>query len=64
MQRIQWKRNVSVRRRNIKHVTEYQFAVPVSLLPHRLLLRPRENHNVRIESSVLEIFPAHTLQWN
>jgi transglutaminase-like putative cysteine protease len=52
-----------MRRLNISHVTEYQFSMPVSLLPHRLLLRPRENHNVRIESSVLEIFPAHTLQW-
>ena len=52
-----------MRRLNISHVTEYQFSTPVSLLPHRLLLRPRENHNIRIESSVLEIFPAHTLQW-
>lgn len=52
-----------MRRLNISHVTEYRFANPVSLLPHRLLLRPRENHNVRIESSILEIFPAHVLQW-
>ena len=52
-----------MRRLNIHHVTEYRFSAPVSLLPHRLLLRPRENHNVRIESSVLEIFPAHSLQW-
>jgi transglutaminase-like putative cysteine protease len=52
-----------MRRLNISHVTEYQFPNPVSLLPHRLLLRPRENHNVRIESSVLEISPAHTVQW-
>lgn len=52
-----------MRRLNISHVTEYQFAAPVTLLPHRLLLRPRENHNVRIESSTLDIQPAHTLQW-
>jgi len=52
-----------MRRLNISHVTEYRFSHPVSLLPHRLLLRPRENHNVRIESSILEIFPGHTLQW-
>ena len=52
-----------MRRINISHVTEYLFPKPVSLQPHRLLLRPRENHNVRIESSVLEISPAHTLQW-
>jgi transglutaminase-like putative cysteine protease len=52
-----------MRRLNISHVTGYRFATPVSLLPHRLPLRPREKHNLRIESSVLEIFPAHTLQW-
>ncbi len=52
-----------MRRLNISHVTEYQFASPVLLLPHRLLLRPRENHNLRIESSLLDISPAHSLQW-
>ncbi len=52
-----------MRRLDISHVTEYAFSCPVTLLPHRLLLRPRENHNVRIESSLLEIFPAHSLQW-
>ena len=52
-----------MRRLNISHVTEYLFSEPVSLLPHRLLLRPRENHNVRVESSILEIAPRHTLQW-
>jgi transglutaminase-like putative cysteine protease len=52
-----------MRRLNISHVTEYLFSNPVTLLPHRLLLRPRENHNVRIESSTLDILPAHTLQW-
>jgi len=52
-----------MRHLGISHVTEYRFSQPVSLLPHRLLLRPRENHNVRIQSSNLEIFPSHTLQW-
>ena len=52
-----------MRRLNISHVTEYRYTQPVSLQPHRLLLRPRESHNVRIESSTLEISPAHSLQW-
>ncbi len=52
-----------MRRVNISHVTEYLFASTVSLLPHRLLMRPRESHNVRIESSELDISPAHFLQW-
>jgi transglutaminase-like putative cysteine protease len=52
-----------MRRLQISHLTEYRFPSPVSLLPHRLMLRPRENHNVRIESSMLDISPAHTVQW-
>ncbi|MGA7951793.1 MAG: transglutaminase family protein [Thiobacillaceae bacterium] len=52
-----------MRRLDISHVTEYVFQDTVTLLPHRLLLRPRESHNVRIESSILEILPAHTVQW-
>lgn len=52
-----------MRRLNIAHVTEYQFSTSVSLLPHRLRLRPLESHSLRIESSTLEIVPAHTIRW-
>ncbi len=52
-----------MQRLNISHVTEYRFAAPVSLQPHRLLLHPRESHQIRIESSVIDIFPAHVVQW-
>lgn len=50
-----------MRRLNVSHVTAYQFSAPVSLLPYRLLLRPGQNDDVRIESSALKISPAHTL---
>lgn len=52
-----------MRRLSISHITEYRFATVVSLLPHRLRLRPLESHSLRIESSKLEIFPAHTIRW-
>lgn len=52
-----------MRRLRIKHQTEYIFPVTVTLKPHRLLLRPREGHDVRIESSKLEISPAYTIKW-
>ena len=52
-----------MRRLLIKHVTTYQYAETVTLLPHKLLLRPREGHDVRIESAELIISPAHKLQW-
>jgi transglutaminase-like putative cysteine protease len=35
----------------------------VTLLPHKLLLRPREGHEIRIESAELDIAPRHQLQW-
>lgn len=47
----------------IQHLTEYLFPTQVTLNSHRLLLRPREGHDVRIESSKLTITPAHTIKW-
>ncbi|MDO9104847.1 MAG: transglutaminase family protein [Methylovulum sp.] len=52
-----------MRHLQIKHITTYQYEQSVTLLPHKLLLRPREGHDIRIESSELDIFPAHQLQW-
>ncbi len=48
----------------IAHLTEYAYASPVTLGPHRLMLRPREGHDVRIESSKLAITPAAVLKWH
>ncbi len=47
----------------IQHVTEYCFSSPVTLNQHRLLLRPREGHDVRIESSRLDISPEYHIKW-
>jgi len=48
----------------ISHLTEYAYASPVTLGPHQLMLRPREGHDVRIESSKLEISPVAALKWH
>jgi transglutaminase-like putative cysteine protease len=53
-----------VRRVRIVHSTRYEFANRVFLGPHRLLLRPREGHELRIESSVLETTPRATMRWH
>lgn len=50
-------------RLRIKHITEYIFPTTVTLNCHRLLLRPREGHDVRIETSKLEITPAYNIKW-
>ena len=55
---------VPMRRLAITHQTEYRFASTVRLLPHRLLLRPRESHSLRITSSLLQIEPAHSIRWH
>lgn len=51
-------------RLRIEHVTEYRFHGLVTLNAHRLILRPREGHDVRIESSRLDISPSHQIIWH
>jgi transglutaminase-like putative cysteine protease len=47
----------------IHHRTSYRFAEPVTLWPHRLLLRPRESRDLRLVSSNVTVAPAATLSW-
>lgn len=53
-----------MQRYKIIHRTYYNFSAAVRLEPHALLLRPREGHELRIESSTLEISPSATLRWH
>ena|SRR5215831_11338537 len=53
-----------MQRLSINHLTEYTYASPVTLGPHQLLLRPREGHDVRIQSSRLDISPAAVIKWH
>lgn len=50
-------------RLRIHHKTTYQYSSAVELLPHTLRLRPREDHELRIENSKLEIHPTPALRW-
>ena len=52
-----------MRRIRIEHTTRYLYSEPVTLLPHTLHLRPREGHDLRMESSRLEIRPAFDIHW-
>ncbi len=49
---------------HIFHETRYDYAAPVALGEHRLLVRPRDGHDVRIESSKLAIEPNATVNWH
>ena len=53
-----------MQRYKIIHHTYYNFSADVQLEPHSLRLRPREGHELRIESSFLEITPPATLLWH
>jgi transglutaminase-like putative cysteine protease len=52
-----------MRELEILHRTTYRFPAKVRLGPHRLLLRPREGADLRIEHSQLETTPKATLRW-
>jgi len=52
-----------MRRIDIEHITKYLYPEPVEFLPHKLLVRPREGHDIRIESSSLRIQPAYSIEW-
>ncbi|MGO9544168.1 MAG: transglutaminase family protein [Rhodomicrobium sp.] len=47
----------------IHHRTTYRYRQPVSLGPHRLMLRPREGRDLRLISSDVTVAPAATLTW-
>lgn len=47
----------------IHHKTTYRFRQQVSLLPHRLMLRPRESRDLRLMSSNVAVTPAAVVTW-
>ena len=52
-----------MQRIEIIHTTRYNYAEPVRFLPHKLHVRPREGHDIRIESSGLRITPDYDIRW-
>src|SRR5258708_12714743 len=48
----------------IHHKTIYRYAHPVAFGEHRIMLRPRDGHDLRVRSSRLEIVPEPmSLRW-
>lgn len=48
----------------IVHQTTYRFARSVTLHPHRLMLRPRDSHDLRVLDFQLTCAPAADLVWS
>ena len=48
----------------IEHHTSYRYSQPVGFGRHRLVIRPREGHELRILKHTLEISPAYDATWS
>jgi transglutaminase-like putative cysteine protease len=48
---------------SITHRTEYRYAQPVTLGPHRLMLRPRESRDLKLLSHQITTTPPSTITW-
>ena len=52
-----------MKRIRILHRTKYQYRAPVTLGLHRALLRPREGHDLQIETALLDVAPLASVRW-
>jgi len=53
-----------VSRRRIIHTTTYRYGEPVSFGLHRLVVRPREGHDLQVQELELRIQPACRVTWH
>jgi YD repeat-containing protein len=52
-----------VPRLKIRHETRYAYERPVSFDTHRLLVRPRDSHAIRVSEALLTVSPPGDTQW-
>jgi len=50
-------------RLNILHETRYTYERPVRFGPHRLLLRPRDSHAIRVVDASMSLSPSGQTRW-
>src|ERR1700741_3736008 len=48
---------------NVRHTTIYRYSHPVVLGDHRLMLRPRDSHDLRLIRTNLTFSPAASVRW-
>jgi len=48
---------------SIRHETRYSYERPVSFGPHRLLVRPRDSHAIRLTDASLTLSPTGDTRW-
>jgi transglutaminase-like putative cysteine protease len=47
----------------VRHATTYRYREPVSFGQHRLMIRPRDSHDLRLLRSELTLSPAGAVRW-
>ena len=52
-----------MQRLHVHHTTIYHYNKPVYLEPHRLMLRPRDGHDLRLQSATLNMDPPADLRY-
>ncbi len=48
---------------NVRHTTIYRYSRPVVLGDHRLMLRPRDSHDLRLIETELTLSPPASVRW-
>lgn len=47
----------------VRHLTTYRYGRPVAFGPHRLMLRPRDSHDLRLVRTELTLSPPARMRW-
>jgi transglutaminase-like putative cysteine protease len=47
----------------VRHATTYRYARPVTFGPHKLMLRPRDSHDLRLVGAELTLSPPGNVRW-
>ncbi len=52
-----------MQRLSVRHVTSYRYSNPVQFGEHRLMVRPRDSHDLRLLDATLAIEPHANIRW-
>ena len=52
-----------MQRLTVRHVTSYSYREPVGFGEHRLMVRPRDSHDIRLLNATLSFSPQAELRW-
>jgi len=47
----------------VRHTTQYRYSAPVTFGQHRLMLRPRDSHDLRLVGAELALSPPGKVRW-